>query len=244
MYEVINENQPDEASALDEESQEFSCGRPAAMRDSLIGKFMTVSGMLGLVVGFYILGNTESFSHILGLLPQPAKPHKESAKFDAGISELTDAAMKCPGSGATTHAGMKLIAMANASCSDVKAEAKARVAGQNGWVDPHNRGTYTEGSYGGSMSFKRHTGDAKFTDKMVFTLTDDGPRCKIEACSESQGRSFGDYSTNYCNLKMLFCGSSDECYPVIHDFTSSDETTTAIAGGSAKSTDCFNGPQA
>merc|ERR1711907_574752 len=47
----------------------------------------------------------------------------------------------------------------------------------------------------------------------------------IEACSESQVFSIGDGGTNYCDLKMLYCGSKDGCHPVVNDFTVSAETT-------------------
>merc|ERR1712187_38621 len=106
---------------------------------------------------------------------------------------------------------MELTTTATASCDTVKAEIKARLAGENGWYDQHNRGTYTEQSYGGDVSASRLTGDGKYTDKMVFTLTGSGDSCKIEACSESQVTSFADFGTNYCNLKLLYCGSDVGC---------------------------------
>ena len=36
----------------------------------------------------------------------------------------------------------------------------------------------------------------RYTDKMIFTLTDSGESCKIEACSESQVFSVGDFGIN------------------------------------------------
>lgn len=161
----------------------------------------------------------------------------------------TETNMNCPGSLAPVHAGMRLTTTANANCSAVKAEAEARVAGQSsstvdGWQDPHHQGTYSEGNYGGTMSFDRVTGDGLYTDRMVFTLTDEGSRCKIEACSESQSNSYGDYSTNYCNLEMLICGSAESCVPVKYDFTHVHEAVSPIAGATANKQDCFDGPQA
>merc|ERR1712137_1224647 len=102
-----------------------------------------------------------------------------------GVISVTDVSdMVCPGSPAGTHAGMMLTAIADASCAYVEAEVNARVAGQGGWIDPHNQGTYSQWAHdGGTLSFKRRTGDDKYTDAMVFTLTDDGAKCKIEACS-------------------------------------------------------------
>ena len=34
--------------------------------------------------------------------------------------------------------------------------------------------------------------------------------------------------TNYCALKMLFCGSKDGCKPVVHDFTVASELTESF----------------
>ncbi|EOD13826.1 hypothetical protein EMIHUDRAFT_437026 [Emiliania huxleyi CCMP1516] len=129
--------------------------------------------------------------------------------------------------------GMKVVATAKASCSDVLEEMHARVDGQadGSWHDPHNRGTYAVQKYGGSFSTSRLTGDGKFTDKQLFTLTRTGSgSCQIQACSRSQVPSGLDAGTNYCNLKMLFCGSHDCaggrcCKPLKHDFTTAGEQT-------------------
>lgn len=46
------------------------------------------------------------------------------------------------------------------------------------------------------------------TDKMIFTFSDfpgSHPSCGIHACSESQVFSLKDFSTNYCNLRNLYC---------------------------------------
>jgi len=152
--------------------------------------------------------------------------------------------------------GMKVVATAKASCSDVLEEMHARVDGQadGSWHDPHNRGTYAVQKYGGSFSTSRLTGDGKFTDKQLFTLTPTGSgSCQIQACSRSQVPRLRapmipprrrardrrpplqvpsglDAGTNYCNLKMLFCGSHDCaggrcCKPLKHDFTTAGEQT-------------------
>merc|ERR1712176_1166007 len=62
-----------------------------------------------------------------------------------------------------------------------------------------------------------------YTDKQTFVLSarDEGG-CKIEACSESQGASGADFSTNYCDIRNLYCGSADGCPTVSHDFTSTE----------------------
>ncbi|CAJ1381655.1 unnamed protein product [Effrenium voratum] len=73
---------------------------------------------------------------------------------------------------------------------------------------------------------------------MIFTFSSfDGARasCDIHACSESQGFSVKDFSTNYCNLRNLYCGSTEGCVPVKHDFeTSEEEVTPSWFGGSDK----------
>jgi|TARA_B110001469_G_C9477286_1_gene239472 hypothetical protein len=67
---------------------------------------------------------------------------------------------------------------------------------------------------------------------MIFTLTPtagaSSSLCKLEACSRSQVFSLLDMGTNYCDLKMLFCGSKDGCKPVVHDFTVASELTESF----------------
>mmetsp|Transcript_11364 Transcript_11364/g.25457 ORF Transcript_11364/g.25457 Transcript_11364/m.25457 type:complete len:167 (-) Transcript_11364:44-544(-) len=147
----------------------------------------------------------------------------------------------CPSTPVAVACGMKVTATASASCDEVKEEMKARVSGQGSvWHDPHNRGTYTEQSYGGSFSASRLTGDGtNYTDKMIFSLTSEGDSCKLEGCSRSQVFSIKDMGTNYCNLKMLFCGSEDGCKPVLHDFTVSGEVKQKFSQSSADLSACL-----
>ena len=50
-------------------------------------------------------------------------------------------AMTCPGSSAFFYAKCKLtVTFSNHSCANVTTEVKARIAGTNGWCDPHNKG--------------------------------------------------------------------------------------------------------
>merc|ERR1712195_406028 len=156
-----------------------------------------------------------------------------------GIAVAT-ADMTCPSTSAVIACGMKVTTTASASCADVLAEMKARIAGQYGaWHDPHNNGTYKVESYGGTFSTSRLTGDGKYTDKQIFTLTDQSGACLIEACSRSQVFSIGDAGTNYCDLKMLFCGSKDGCKPVNHDFAAGKETTSKFAQASVDMGACL-----
>jgi hypothetical protein len=89
------------------------------------------------------------------------------------------------------------------------------------------------------VSASRLTGDGKYTDKMVFSLTDAGGSCKIEACSESQVFSIGDAGTNYCNVKLLVCGSDQGCKVAKNDFTLGDETTSKKSQASVNMDACL-----
>ena len=48
----------------------------------------------------------------------------------------------CPESDAVIHAWARTTVRFDAPCKTVKNEVLARIAGKNGWVDPHNAGTY------------------------------------------------------------------------------------------------------
>jgi len=151
-------------------------------------------------------------------------------------------AMQCPGSPAFgPHAWMQVRVTASASCAAVKAEILARISGQNGWVDPHNGGQYTLlGSTDSVINVKRLTGDQQFTDKQDFTLTD-GPNgsCRLTGCSESQGPSVGDFSTNYCNLRMLYCGAAEGCSPVLGDIAIRENSVSGSIGAGRDANQCI-----
>merc|ERR1711862_985166 len=70
------------------------------------------------------------------------------------------------------------------------------------------------------------------TDKQTFTLSEKGVACEIAACSESQGSSLKDFSTNYCDIRNLYCGGADGCKAVLHDFTSVQQSVDASSGQS------------
>jgi len=149
-------------------------------------------------------------------------------------------AMKCPGTGfPLLHASAELDATVSASCSDVKTEVKARVAGENGWKDPHNGGTYSMlADNGNQMTIKRVTGNRIFTDKLVLTLQDQGSSCRVLGCSESQGPSAADGSTNLCNMHVLFCGSQDNC-PVVKGDFQNQEKSWAFGGAGNNKRQCI-----
>lgn len=160
--------------------------------------------------------------------------HKGSllAGHDFGVCivapTLAAQSYQCPGSGAAFHASMKVTATAQASCATVQKEIEAR-AGGGSWVDPHNGGIYSVlSSENGVVQTQRTTNPATsvggqvYTDKQTFALSDSDGQCKIEGCSESQGASGADFSTNYCNLRNLYCGSADGCTAVTDDFASTE----------------------
>ena len=126
----------------------------------------------------------------------------------------------CSGSKDSTHAKCDMaVSFPQDQCEIVQTEILSRMAGKDGWIDPHNRGTYSliesKQSELGDRVIKgeRQTGDKKYVDKFMFTLvpTQGGSGCTMSACSESQVFSILDFSTNYCNLRMLYCNTSDGC---------------------------------
>lgn len=126
------------------------------------------------------------------------------------------------------------------SCTEVKNEMLARVDGQyDAWHDPHNNGTYSVISNGDYLELSRTTANLQYTDKMDFTFTDGDNTCTIEGCSESQVTSVADFSTNYCNLRMLYCSSADGCSPVTYDLTADETSVDPSFGASATASDCM-----
>merc|ERR1712070_1019908 len=104
---------------------------------------------------------------------------------------------------------------------------EARASGD--WVDPHNGGIYSVlSSSNGIINTQRTTnpatsvGGTVYTDKQTFELMTVDGGCQIKGCSESQGASVGDFSTNYCDMRNLFCGSSDGCVTAGNDFASTE----------------------
>jgi len=165
-----------------------------------------------------------------------------AALFSLPTSEVLEASdtFKCPGSAALIHAWAEVtVSFPDASCSTVKAEMEARISGSGGWIDPHNGGTYSITSDAGTeLEVKRVTANKQYTDKQLFTFTDSGSGCKMTGCSESQVTSVADFSTNFCNLHDLYCGSEDNC-PTVSSDLSYDETVTVSFGASKDKTACI-----
>jgi len=167
--------------------------------------------------------------------------------FTAAASLLSfRGAAKCPGSSAWVHAKCEVSVEAHAECGDVMAEMDGRVAGiaKGTWHDPHNRGIYSIlGREAHELSLQRRTGNGKYTDKLTFTFdkTSSG-KCKIQGCSESQVTSVADFSTNYCNLRMMYCGSADGCKPVAKDFTIVESSVNPSMGAGKDPKACLAVP--
>jgi len=151
---------------------------------------------------------------------------------------------QCPGSDALVHASCEVTVTVTADCGTADVEMRARVNAQGSgkWVDPHNNGTY---SYPGSeantstLGLKRLTGNGKYTDKMVFSYFKQGTACKIKACSESQVTSVYDFSTNYCNLYNMYCGSKEGCQRVLADWDIIETEVKPSLGTVAQKSECF-----
>ena len=126
----------------------------------------------------------------------------------------------CPGSPASFHSKCSYsVQFSDSNCAQVQTEILARMQGNASWVDPHNGGTYTvlsslgcPGSGCLSILGQRVTGLAPhYTDKFKLTFNGDQSQCTMTACSESQGSSLYDASTNYCNMHVLYCTGAQGC---------------------------------
>ena len=159
-----------------------------------------------------------------------------AAACAAAFLSTPSAAVKCPKSSAWVHAHCSVTGSIKGNCTQVSEEIKARVNGQYGaWHDPHNNGTYTlDSSTDTELDLHRVTGNKKYTDKMIITLSPSSVGCDFSACSASQVTSVLDYSTNYCNLRMLYCSSADGCKPVLHDMPVTESNVAASSGQSDK----------
>ena len=90
------------------------------------------------------------------------------------------------------------------------------------------------------FELSRLTGNKRYTDKMTFTFSNHGTSsCAIEACSESQVFSIADFSTNYCNLRNLYCGAEDGCQVVRYDFTTEETNINPSFGAGVDKSACI-----
>lgn len=145
----------------------------------------------------------------------------------------------CPGSPAWKHAKCEMKLHFHQSCTAVQSEINLRIT-SSAWIDPHNAGTYTQiSAQNDTIQGSRQTGDGKYTDLFNFSFSDVADSsCQVVACSESQVFSILDYSTNYCNLRNLFCNSEDGCVPVQYDLDYTEEYSNC---GQNKKENCIAG---
>lgn len=171
-----------------------------------------------------------------------------------------------PGSGAWIHhAETKASYCVKAPCSEVVKEIQQRVHGDDGWFDQHNRGTYScagdkdaagyctlenVDGFPAVMRLQRRTGAPKlgqyYTDKIDLNFidqtnksADDKPnQCTVDAFSASQSTSYLDFSTNYCNSKMLLCQKEDGCNTVGAPLEMCGETVVDANSGQSSFSDC------
>eukprot|EP00929_Paragymnodinium_shiwhaense_P024358 TRINITY_DN15011_c0_g1_i1.p1 TRINITY_DN15011_c0_g1~~TRINITY_DN15011_c0_g1_i1.p1 ORF type:complete len:475 (-),score=87.72 TRINITY_DN15011_c0_g1_i1:306-1730(-) len=155
---------------------------------------------------------------------------------------------KCPGSRSWIHASCKVTVSVASPCADVAAEILARASHDQGWVDPHNGGHYTILSHTATeintertTNPKTSVGGKVYTDKQTLTLIEssDHAACLVKGCSESQGFSVKDFSTNYCNLRNLYCGPEDGCKPVLHTFNTKETSVKASSGAGTDASQCI-----
>merc|ERR1712107_328742 len=86
----------------------------------------------------------------------------------------------------------------------------------------------------------KSVGGKKYVDKQIFTYTElSDATCQIDGCSESQGFSVKDFSTNYCDMRNLYCGSADGCKPVVHDFHTTQRHVSPSLGAGTDFSACI-----
>merc|ERR1712183_103724 len=89
------------------------------------------------------------------------------------------------------------------------------------------------------LRLHRVTGNKKYTDKILFSCQDVSGTARLSGCSASQVFSIADFSTNYCNLRMLYCGSKDGCKPVKSDFAYKEAVVSSSLGASHDASACL-----
>jgi len=200
-------------------------------------------------------GSEDGCKHVNNDFTTTEKSHKgsigaghDSSQCIVGTSLSAADSYNCPGSGALLHAWMEVTVETDAACDVVQAEIESRAGGGN-WVDPHNGGIYSVlDSSNGVINTQRTTnpatsvGGTVYTDKQTFELTPIDGGCQVKGCSESQGTSVGDFSTNYCDMRNLYCGSADGCVQAKSDFTTTEKSHRGSIGAGHDSGNCIVAP--
>ncbi len=139
--------------------------------------------------------------------------------------EVQESSVECPGSPSAKHAHCALMwHVKGQTCDKVVEEALARIKGEKAWTDPKSKpGKYELLKESSTQVFaQRTTGDGtNYVDKFLLTFVDNSKGkhqgCVVQGCSDAVSPSYEDYSSNYCNMFNVLCGSNDDCTFVHHD---------------------------
>merc|ERR1719433_1998799 len=145
--------------------------------------------------------------------------------------------MKCPGSKAPdfAYAWSHVEVEFEEDCDTVKSEIEARAQMMDGWTDPHNGGKYelNKATNGNDIMTDHYTGNfPHFHDKQELVLVDSANGgCTLYGCSNSQGISAADGSTNYCNMHNLYANEQkDKTKPIHTDLTYKEKKKSSQLG--------------
>ena len=155
--------------------------------------------------------------------------HTTALALMASVAMVSATDYNCPGPHGGIHAECEIEVSLDYPCANVSTEIISRMHGDSGWTDPHNGGNYTvETASPTEITGQRTTGKAPhYVDKFNIALAEDGEKkCKLTACSRSQTTSVLDYSTNYCDLHNLYCGSQFGCKYIMFNFEAQESFGT------------------
>ncbi|KAL1523851.1 hypothetical protein AB1Y20_018772 [Prymnesium parvum] len=163
---------------------------------------------------------------VVGFVTLLGKPGRQLTPHPAASCGLSPDF--CPGSPAPQHARCSIAVAFEQPCEVVQEEVEARIA-RNADRKSHP-GAYallasapaacTKGSRHTAVGAHPSPADVGmageyFTDFFGLTYQGVGGGCRVAACSESQGMSLCDFSTNFCNVFNLFCNSTDGCTSLV-----------------------------
>merc|ERR1712228_21797 len=95
------------------------------------------------------------------------------------------------------------------------------------------------GTSADEFGLQRQAANGKYTDKIVLQFASSGDTCVVKGCSESQVTSVMDFSTNFCNIRMLTCGSEDGCKSRGLDWTDKITENKQSLGSANAMSDCL-----
>lgn len=151
-----------------------------------------------------------------------------------GHDDHSTGVAQCPGSPASNHAWLAMEALVSTTCESTQEEILARVAGQaaGSWDDPHGNGLYSlQSNVSGEIRVDRRSSNGNYKDFVLLRFSANGDGCRVGACSESQGGSWADQSTNLCNAWNLLCGLNEQCCSVRFEVTAFSYTIISKSSG-------------